>query len=135
MAKDITHTYIRQSVCLIVGLTLLFLLYVRVWGNADNMVIPIAISAVFQLVSCIAYGMVWKTVSASSPGSLPTLYMAASGFRMLAGAVIVLAYCLAVEVRSAIVFFVITFLAYYFAILIYDTWYFVKVEKRIKQNA
>lgn len=135
MTKGTVNAYIRQVICLIAGLTLFFLLYIRVWGNADEMVVPVAISAVFQLVACLAYGLVWKWVSASAPGSLPTLYLAASGFRMLAGIMTVLAYLLAESVRSTIVFFVITFLTYYFVILVYDTWYFVRVEKKTKQNA
>ena len=36
--------------------------------------------------------------------------------------------------KTAIRFFVIAFLIYYFIILIYDTAYFVKVEKTIQQN-
>ena len=134
MTKNVVNTYLRQSICLIAGLTLLFLLYVNVKGDVELMTMPICISAVFQLVACIAYGLVWKWVSSSSPASLPTLYMAASAFRMFVGIVIVLAYCLMADDQASIKFFVVTFLIYYFVILIYDTWYFVKIEKRFKQN-
>ena len=134
MTKDVVNTYLRQSICLIAGITLLALLYVNVWGNVERMTIPICISAVFQLVACIAYGLVWKWVSATSPASLPTLYMAASALRMFAAIVVVLAYCLLTDNRDSIRFFVVTFLIYYFVILIYDTWYFVKIEKKIKNN-
>ena len=135
MENKIVNTYLRQSICLIVGLTLLFLLYMNVWGNADVMTVPIVVSAVFQLVACIAYAFVWKAVAASSTESLPTLYLTASGCRMFAGIVTVLAYCFASEDKAAIRFFVIAFLIYYFIILIYDTAYFMKVEKKIRQNA
>ena len=134
MTKNVVNTYLRQSICLIAGLTLLFLLYVNVKGDVELMTVPICISAVFQLVACIAYGLVWKWVSSSSPASLPTLYMAASAFRMFAAIVIVLAYCFMTDDQAAIKFFVVTFLIYYFVILIYDTWYFVKIERRFKQN-
>ena len=33
MENKIVNTYLRQSICLIVGLTLLFLLYMNVWGG------------------------------------------------------------------------------------------------------
>lgn len=134
MTKNVVNTYLRQSICLIAGLTLLALLYVNLKGDMGLMTMPIFISAVFQLVACIAYGLVWKWVSTSSPTSLPTLYMAASAFRMFVGIVIVLAYCFVADNQTSIKFFVVTFLIYYFVILIYDTWYFVKIEKRFKQN-
>lgn len=134
MTKDVVNTYLRQSICLIAGLTLLALLYVNLKGDVALMTMPICISAVFQLVACIAYGLVWKWVSSSSPASLPTLYMAASAFRMFVAIVIVLAYCFMTDYQASIKFFVVTFLIYYFVILIYDTWYFVKIEKRFKQN-
>lgn len=134
MTKDVVNTYLRQSICLIAGLTLLALLYVNLKGDMGLMTMPIFISAVFQLVACIAYGLVWKWVSTSSPASLPTLYMAASAFRMFVGIVIVLAYCFVADDQTSIKFFVVTFLIYYFVILIYDTMYFVKIEKRFKQN-
>lgn len=134
MTKNVVNTYLRQSICLIAGLTLLALLYVNLKGDMGLMTMPIFISAVFQLVACIAYGLVWKWVSTSSPASLPTLYMAASAFRMFVGIVIVLAYCFMADDQASIKFFVVTFLIYYFVILIYDTWYFVKIEKRFKQN-
>ena len=53
---------------------------------------------------------------------------------MFVGIVIVLAYCFVADNQTSIKFFVVTFLIYYFVILIYDTWYFVKIEKRFKQN-
>lgn len=134
MTKNVVNTYLRQSICLIAGLTLLALLYVNLKGDMGLMTMPIFISAVFQLVACIAYGLVWKWVSTSSPASLPTLYMAASAFRMFVGIVIVLAYCFVADDQTSIKFFVVTFLIYYFVILIYDTMYFVKIEKRFKQN-
>jgi len=134
MNKNVVNTYLRQSICLIAGLTLLALLYVNLKGDMELMTMPICISAVFQLVACIAYGLVWKWVSSSSPASLPTLYMAASACRMFVAIVIVLAYCFMADNQASIKFFVITFLIYYFVILIYDTWYFIKIEKRFKQT-
>ena len=134
MSKDVVNTYLRQSICLTAGLSLLALLYVNIWGDVELMTVPICISAVFQLVACIAYAMVWKWVLSTSPSSLPTLYMAASACRMFAAIVVVMAYCLLSDDKAAIRFFVVTFLIYYFVILIYDTWYFVRVEKKLKQT-
>lgn len=129
MRTKVISTYLRQGVCLIAGITMLFLLYINVWGDANRMAVPVCVSSVFQLVACMSYGYVWKLVSASSPESLPTLYLAASAIRMLAGIVTVLAYCFIAVDRQSILFFVVAFLIYYFIVLIYDTAYFMKVEK------
>ena len=130
MTKDVVNTYLKQSICVIAGITLLALLLAHLNGGMEQMVTPLCISIVFQLVACIAYGLVWKWVSATSPASIPTLYMAASAFRMFAAVVVVMAYSLLTDNRYSIRLFVVTFLIYYFVILIYDTWYFVKIEKK-----
>ena len=130
MTKDVVNTYLKQSICVIAGITLLALLLAHLNGGMEQMVTPLCISIVFQLVACIAYGLVWKWVSATSPASIPTLYMAASAFRMFAAVVVVMAYSLLTDNRDSIRLFVVTFLIYYFVILIYDTWYFVKIEKK-----
>lgn len=134
MNSKIVNTYLMQSMLLIALLTVLSFAWMWLTGNAANMLVAVCISAVFQLVACMAYGFLWKTVAASSQDSLPTLYMSASGFRMLAGVITVLAFCFATEDKTAIRFFVILFLIYYFVILIYDTAYFMKVEKKIRHN-
>jgi hypothetical protein len=134
MTKSVVNTYLRQSICLIAGITLLPLLYVNIWGNVEQMTLPICISAVFQLVACIAYAFVWRWVMSTSPDSMPTLYMSASALRMFAAVVVVMAYCWLTDNRDSIRFFVAIFLIYYFVILIYDTWYFVKIEKKVKTN-
>jgi len=130
--NKIVNTYLRQSICLTAGLSLLALLYANLWGDRELMTMPIVVSAVFQLVTCIAYGVVWRKVALSSPGSLPTLYLAASAIRMLAAIVTVVIFLFLVDNKVAITTFVITFLSFYFVMLIYDTWYFVKIEKKIQ---
>ena len=134
MNNKIVNTYLVQSTLLIVVLTLLSFTYMWLFGNTDTMLVPVCITTVFQLVACVAYAFVWKTVAAASVDSLPTLYMSASGFRMIAGVATVLVFCFASEDKAAIRFFVILFLIYYFIILIYDTAYFMKVEKKIRHN-
>ena len=133
MTKNVVNTYLKQSICVIAGITFLALLLANLNGGMEQMVTPLCISIVFQLVACIAYGLVWKWVSATSPASIPTLYMAASAFRMFAAVVVVMAYSLLTDDRDSIRLFVVTFLIYYFVILIYDTWYFVKIEKKLKK--
>ena len=47
MTKDVVNTYLRQSICLIAGLTLLALLYVNMKGDIGLMTMPICISQLF----------------------------------------------------------------------------------------
>ena len=51
---------------------------------------------------------------------------------MLAAIATVVIFLFLVDNKVAITTFVITFLSFYFVMLIYDTWYFVKVEKKIQ---
>lgn len=132
--NKIVNTYIMQSIGLIALLTLITLACVWAWGNVGMVAGPLALVVVFQLVACVAYGLVWKSVARTSLASLPTLYMAASAIRMFAAIVVVVGFLFLVSNKEAVRFFIITFLIYYFLILIYDTVYFVKVERKIQQN-
>ena len=132
--NKIVNTYIMQSIGLIALLTLITLACVWAWGNVGMVAGPLALVVVFQLVVCVAYGLVWKSVARTSLASLPTLYMAASAIRMFAAIVVVVGFLFLVSNKEAVRFFIIMFLIYYFLILIYDTVYFVKVEKKIQQN-
>ena len=134
MTKDVVNTYLWQSICLIAAMSLLFLLYINLWGDKELMTVSVCISAVFQLVACITYAFVWKWVRSTSPNSLPTLYMAASAFRMFAAIVTVMVFCFMNASQSSILSFVVIFLIYYFVVLIFDTWYFVKIEKKNKKT-
>jgi hypothetical protein len=134
MTRNVVSTYLRQSISLIVGMSLLALFCMNLWGKTEVMLMPVCISSVFQLVACIAYAFVWRWVMSTSPDSMPTLYMSASALRMFAAVVVVMAYCWLTDNRDSIRFFVAIFLIYYFVILIYDTWYFVKIEKKVKSN-
>ena len=51
---------------------------------------------------------------AESPGSLPTLYLAASAIRMFAAIATVVIFLFLVDDRASITAFVITFLSFYF---------------------
>lgn len=129
----IAQKYIRLSILLLAAMFLLSLLYIQLCGERQSMIVPLVVTVLFQLFSCLLYGWAWKKISVTSPDSLPTLYISASGLRILAGAITVLLYCFLTENKAAIRFFVIIFLIYYFVILIYDTVYFVKVEKNSKK--
>ncbi len=89
-----------------------------------------AISFFFQLVLVLAYGTVWGKVAKSSPKSLTVLYMSASGFRILLAAIFLLVYMFVNRGKDSLPMFSAIFAVYYLIILIYDTIYFVSVEKK-----
>lgn len=134
MPEKILHKYLRQSILIIASLFLIALLYVSLYGSVELMAVPLAICVVFQLVACIVYGKVWRRVASKTPGSLPMLYLAASGIRMMTALAIVVVYLFLEKDPIAVRFFIITFLVFYLVILAYDTAFFMKVEKTTNTN-
>lgn len=97
--------------------------------------IQILISAVFNLIAAFAFIAVWKKVALTSVKNLPVLFLSASGIRILLAAMTVLVYCFAMRGNSqSIKEFAVVFMAFYFVMLVFDTWFFIKTEKtkRIK---
>ncbi len=128
------YTYIFQSHTIIAVLTVLVCACIARWGDLSLMGVPVAVAAGFQVLACLTYGMAWRTVAHRSTASLPVFYLAASGIRMLAGIATVVVYLFLVSDAVSVRAFVFLFLAYYLVLLVYDTLYFVKVEKKIRQN-
>lgn len=89
-----------------------------------------AISFGFQLALIVAYALAWDKVAKRSPKSLPMLYMSASGLRLLLAAVLLIVYMFANRATGNLPLFTIIFVAYYMVTLIYDTVFFVSVEKK-----
>ena len=88
------------------------------------------ISFVFQLILIAAYGMAWERVAKSSPKNLPVLYMSATGLRLLLAALVLLVYMFTHRTSGSLLAFSVVFVVYYIIILIYDTIFFVSVEKK-----
>ncbi len=89
-----------------------------------------AISFGLQFALVVAYGLAWDKVAKKSPKSLPVLYMSASGLRLLLAAALLLIYMFANRATGNLPLFTAVFVAYYMVILIYDTIFFVSVEKK-----
>ena len=88
------------------------------------------ISFVFQLVLITAYGKAWERVAKSSPKNLTVLYMSATGLRLLLAALVLLVYMFTHRTSGSLLAFSVVFVVYYIIILIYDTIFFVSVEKK-----
>lgn len=84
----------------------------------------------FQIVCVTLYWLSWKKISVSSPKNLPLLYMVASGLRLILAAFVVLVYMFINRNSENLIAFSLIFTIYYMVILIYDTYFFVSVEKK-----
>ena len=119
-------SYLRQELCLAVGLFLISLLVMQVWF-IDGLLIPAIVSVLFTLVVSGAIGLIWRRVAKRSPESLPTFFTAVSGFRMLLALAAMFVYYL-VFGRSAMLLFFVVFMVFYFVSLIHHSIFFARVS-------
>lgn len=111
------------------GLTLAVLLTMQLTGKM-SLLNPILISVVFSLFSGIVYIQGWKFLARQSPETLPKYYLAGSAFRLMAAAMVMLAYCVVLRHDiSAIKWFAIVFIVYYVVMLIFDALFFANFSK------
>ena len=121
-------SYLRQELCLAVGLFLISLLVMQVW-YIDGLLIPAIVSVLFTLVVSGAIGLIWRRVAKRSPESLPTFFTAVSGFRMLLALAAMFVYYL-VFGRSAMLLFFVVFMVFYFVSIIHHSIFFARVSNR-----
>ena len=121
-------SYLRQELCLAVGLFLITLLVMQVWF-VDGLLIPAIVSVLFTLVVSGAIGLIWRRVAKRSPESLPTFFTAVSGFRMLLALAAMFVYYL-VFGRSAMLLFFVVFMVFYFVSLAHHSIFFARVSNR-----
>ena len=121
-------SYLRQELCLAVGLFLISLLVMQVW-YIDGLLIPAIVSVLFTLVVSAAIGLIWRRVAKRSPESLPTFFTAVSGFRMLLALAAMFVYYL-VFGRSAMLLFFVVFMVFYFVSLAHHSIFFARVSNR-----
>lgn len=123
----ISKTYIRQQLLLTAGLCLVGLLVVRIW-NLD-IVTPLVVAVVFNLVMSNAIGIAWRRVATQSPDNLTTLYTAVSAFRMLLALAVMLVYYLVCGSDTMLTFFLV-FMAFYLVALAHHSIFFARVTNR-----
>ena len=121
-------SYLRQELCLAVGLFLITLLVMQVWF-VDGLLIPAIVSVLFTLVVSAAIGLIWRRVAKRSPESLPTFFTAVSAFRMLLALAAMFVYYL-VFGRSAMLLFFVVFMVFYFVSLAHHSIFFARVSNR-----
>lgn len=121
-------SYLRQELYIAVGLFLICLMVRQVWF-IDSIITPAILSVVFTLVLASVIGLVWRCVASRSPESLPTFFMAVSGFRLLLALAVMFVYYL-VAGRSAMQAFFLVFMAFYVVSLTHHSIFFARVSNR-----
>lgn len=120
--------YLRQSVWLTAGLTLVGLLVMTVFRK-DSLLAPIVVSAVFSVVIETADSVVWRRVANRNPEGLTSFYTAVSGFRMLLALATMLIYYIVVGGDGMLEFFLV-FMSFYVVMLIHHATFFARISNR-----
>ena len=122
------HGYLRL-VFRVIGFAMLgILLGMSVKGDT-SIAVALAISVAFSVISCFTYARLWRKVALKSPAVLTKFYLASPVVRMLAGALVIIVYCLLVRSRSEIIQFAVVFGIFYLLILIVDSVFFSRLER------
>lgn len=143
LINEIGHKYYKLSLWIIVGLSLMFLLLLggtSYWNT--SMLYAILISAVFSFFTSVAYIASWKGIAKNSPSTLTKFYLVAPVLRMMAAVLVILVYYVvnrnatnpdgSPAIYRLMDGFIFIFLAYCYVLLVLDSVYFAKVEKRNK---
>jgi len=126
--SKLSIAYIRQSLLLAVGLSLIGLLVMQVWFL--NLLTPILVSVGFSLLVSVAIALVWRRLAQRSPESLPTFFTAVSGFRLLLALAVMFVYYL-VDTHDSMLRFFLVFIAFYFAMLIHHSIFFARINNKM----
>lgn len=122
------HGYLRL-VFWVIGFAMLGILLGMSVCRDTSLAVALAVSVAFSVISCLAFARLWRTVALKSPTVLTKFYLASSVVRMLAGAMVVIVYCLLVRNRTDIIQFAVVFSIFYLLILIVDCVFFSRLER------
>jgi hypothetical protein len=121
--------YNKVMVWLVSGLTLVGLLTMQLSGW-NELLTGLIVSAVFCLVSGVAYIQGWKALANRSAQLLPKYHLAGSALRLITACVVMLVVCVLNRANPfGIKLFAVVFMVYYVVMLIFDALFFAKVSK------
>ena len=129
----IGRRYYKGSLWLVAGLALVGLFVINLC-DLSEFINPLVISALYSLVTNIAYGEAWKASARVSSGALTRFYLGASAVRLLLAALVTAAVCVLDGNRQPIINFVIVFFAFYMAMLVFDGAFFARLERKLNQK-
>lgn len=118
--------YAKQGLFIAVAMFLLSLVIIQV-SNRSSILIPSVVSVLFSIIFDLTDSVVWRKIAKKDASYLPIFYTGVSGFRMLAALITMFVYYLIVG-RAAMLEFFLVFMAYYVAVLIHHTIFFMRVS-------
>lgn len=130
--QDIRLTSRRYAHQVIALANALMLIGIGVHYLADlgiNLVAPLVIAYVFYLGSAFIFAIIWRKVASSNPDMLTTVYMATSGFRMLAALATLTCVYVAVG-REQMVPYAIVFMLFYLVAVGHHSAFFARFNNK-----
>lgn len=121
--------YWKHSLWLTVSLALVTLIVMQAF-RLHQLTIPLMVSSIFSLVLSFSYSFFWRLIAIKYPDNLTAFYTASSGLRMLLALIVMLVYYLAAG-RSLMFPFLVVFMTFYMAMLIYHAIFVSKVTNKI----
>ena len=120
--------YLVQGIVLTIIATIGTLL-VEQFTSVGDLRVPVMFGCGFSLAIVLAEGNIWRLESTNHPDSLPTVFTALSGFRMLLALATMFVYYL-IAGREAMLPFFLVFMVFYVLLLIHHSVFFAKVSNR-----
>lgn len=90
----------------------------------------LGISVTYNLIISFIYIIIWRLVVKVSRDSSMQVYLAGSGLRLITAMFVCLIYAVEVESKPERIIFAAVFCTFYMMILIADTCFFVKLERK-----
>lgn len=125
----IAKQYYQISLWLVTVISLVVLVVMNVARDMTPLN-GLVVSVCFTFVSTIAYGAAWKAVAKSSPDNLAKFYLAATVIRMLAALAVATVGIILLKDKHESTVFAIIFIVFYLSMLVFDTIFFSRVEKK-----
>jgi len=122
--------YHKQSLWITVTITFAVFIAMGVNWLDISLVNALAVSVVYTVIVNYAYGLSWKHIAKSAPGTMAKFYLAASALRLITAALVVVSYCIiSRNDNESIRNFILLFFAFYIVMLIFDSVFFARIEK------
>lgn len=125
--SKLSRIYIYQTIAVMVAFVVAAWALIHLGVCQNDIVTPFIVSGIYTMMVEVADACIWKKVATKSPDSLPTFFMAVSGFRMLI-AIGVLLVCWMVVGREMMLTYGIVLMCFYFAMLMHHSLFFAHIS-------
>lgn len=130
---DTAKRYRKYTLWMVCALALAGLLAIRVM-QLSGVVTALVVAAAYSLAANIIYGRCWQRTALRKADKLGTFYLVASVARLFSALLIILIGVVVLKqthtARPAILSYVVVFVVFYLAALIFDSFYFARIERK-----